>query len=158
MRRESGFTIIEVLVALSLFALVIALVMPLFLLSIKTNEVSRVRTTTTGVAESWLDRYRSNQEPLVAGGPCVTLAPTLGVGVVCTYPQGFNFSTDGVTSHAADSASLNQKFSLYTSVITATRVIAGTSTELWEVKASVQPQQSNVGRDKLAVLTTRYIK
>lgn len=155
-RAQSGFTIIEVLVALSLFAVVITMVMPLFLTSIKTNEVSRVRTSTTAVAESWLDRYRSGREPLTAGGPCVALSP--GTGVTCTYPEKFNFATDGIASHTADATTLNLKFSPYTSIITATRINVGTNTELWEVKASVQPQSTNVGRDKLAVLTTRYIK
>jgi prepilin-type N-terminal cleavage/methylation domain-containing protein len=152
---QQGFTITEVLVATVLFAIMIALILPLFLVSIRGNQASRQRTNATSVAESWLDRYRSKKEPLIviASGPCAVLAA--GVGVTCTYAADFDYATDKVPSHLADSAAMKTQFGDYTTIIQATRINSGVNAALWEIKASVQPKPNTPGGDQVAVLTTR---
>lgn len=160
-RPQAGFTLIEVLVSIVLFAVIIALVLPLFLTSIQSNQSSRLRTTATTVAESWLDRYRSGQEPLIAGGPCTSTTGSVvstGTVITCTYPVGFNYSTDGISSHAIDAGTLAQRFGPYANTIKATVINSGSNMQLWEIQATVKPSARTVGGGNLAIITTRFAK
>jgi len=160
-RPQAGFTLIEVLVSIVLFAVIIALVLPLFLTSIQSNQSSRLRTTATSVAESWLDRYRSGQEPLLAGGPCTSSTGSVvstGTVITCTYPTGFNYATDGIPSHTSDAATLAQRFGPYANTIRGTVINSGINTQLWEVQATVKPSASTAGGGNLAIITTRFTK
>ncbi len=158
-RPQAGFTLIEVLVSIVLFAIIIALVLPLFLTSIQGNQTSWLRTTATSVAESWLDRYRSGKEPLLAGGPCVSSSGgvvSTGTVITCTYAVGFNYATDGIASHTTDAATLAQRFGPYTNTIKATVINSGINMQLWEVQATVKPSASTTGGGNLAIIATRF--
>lgn len=153
-RPNAGLTIIETLVGLVLLAVLIAAVVPLLTVSMRNNAGSRVRTSATAVAESWLDRYRSGQEPLTAGGACTALST--GVGVTCRYPANFNYATDDVASHAADATAMAARFKDFDTTITAIQINTGVNTQLWQVQARVTPKLGTAGGGQGAVLTTRF--
>ena len=133
--QQSGFSIVEVLVALSVSAVLLTSLSSLLLSSIRSDGASRARTSVDTVVESWLDRYRARQEPLgVAGSACSGGANSF----TCTYAVGHNYSLDGVYSHLASASSMGTRFGPYLNVISGTRLQAGTSQELWQITVQVR--------------------
>lgn len=135
--QQAGFSIVEVLVALSVSAILITSLSSLLLSSIRSDGASRARTTVDSVAESWLDRYRARQEPLEAAG---SVCGGNNSSFTCTYPVGHNYGLDGVYSHSASASSMNSRFGGYRNVITGTRLQAGTSQELWQITVQVRDE------------------
>lgn len=135
--QQHGFTVVEVLVAMTIVLVVITSLSTLLISSMRTDAASRSRTTVNSVAESWLDRYRANQEPLQATGTvCTGTATTFS----CTYPTGHNYGTDAIPSHSLSATDMNARFQAFRSVITGTRLQAGTNRELWQVSVQVRDE------------------
>ncbi|WP_045233909.1 prepilin-type N-terminal cleavage/methylation domain-containing protein [Deinococcus pimensis] len=141
MKRAPGLTLVEVLVAIAVVGVIVAVVSPLLITSMSGNASSRERTRAIGAAETWLDRYRALREPF----------PTTG-SATYTYGYGFDFATDGVSAHSTDAAALNTQMQKYRSVIDVTRVSTGTSAVLWEIRANVWFRQ---GGEQHVELSTR---
>lgn len=59
-KRQSGFTLIEVMVALLIFSLGMMGMAALMVLSVKTNQSAYLRTQASFLAQSMADRMRSN--------------------------------------------------------------------------------------------------
>ncbi|WP_165795263.1 type IV pilus modification PilV family protein [Deinococcus koreensis] len=134
-QQQAGFSIVEVLVALSVSAILITSLSSLLLTSIRSDGASRARTTVDSVTESWLDRYRARQEPLGSAG---SVCSGNSSSFTCTYPVGHNYSLDGIYSHSASASSMSSRFGGYRNVITGTRLQAGTSQELWQITVQVR--------------------
>lgn len=133
--RQAGFSIVEVLVALSVCAILLTSLSSLLLSSIRSDGASRARTSVDSVVESWLDRYRARQEPLgAAGSACIGSGNTF----TCSYAVGHNYGADGVYSHSASASSMSTRFGPYLNVISGTRLQAGTSQELWQITVQVR--------------------
>ncbi|MFC4426666.1 type IV pilus modification PilV family protein [Deinococcus navajonensis] len=135
--RQNGFSIVEVLVALTITVIVLTSLSTMLISSIRTDGASRARTTVNSVVESWLDRYRARQEPLNAvGNVCTATLTTFS----CTYPKGHDYAADGWYPHSASAGSMNERFQPYQSVITGTRLQAGTNRALWQINVQVRDE------------------
>jgi len=94
---QSGFTLIETLVALVIFSLVSAAMMPAFLSQLKFSHSSKIKTGAMSAAQQALDAVRVvNPETLPSGGATVTSTVNAGdytYSVVLTYCNPTNYCT-----------------------------------------------------------------
>ncbi|GGS00575.1 type II secretion system protein [Deinococcus sedimenti] len=135
MNRDSGLTIVEILVAIVIVGVITVAVMPLLTTSMTSNSSSRTRTQAVSAAETWMERYRDGREPVQAVGSCTEGSTDV---ITCTYPKDFNYANDtAITSHAADGASMNTQFQPFKTVLVATPVSSGVNITLWELKVTV---------------------
>lgn len=139
-RAQAGFSIVEVLVALLITGITVTFVSNGLISSMRSDASSRARTSVNTITESWMDRYRANQEPFDAEGSVCTDASG-GTTFTCTYPTGLDYGRDGVYSHSASAAAMNARFSAYRTVVTGTRLQKGTSRELWQLRVQVQDER-----------------
>ncbi|OLV16862.1 type IV pilus modification PilV family protein [Deinococcus marmoris] len=147
MRREDGLTLIETLVAMVLLGVVSLLPILLFVPSAQSNQSARQRTLALRAAETWLDRYRANQEPMVAvAGFCVVGGSVL----TCTYPYNYSYPSSDWSTHDAQLAAIMSPFR---HVVTMQVLASGTNVWKYEVKAQTFWKES--GREKSTTLTTR---
>jgi type IV pilus assembly protein PilV len=89
--RESGFSLLEVLIALLIFSLGLIGMAGLMVVSVKTNHSAYLRTQASFMAESMADRMRSNRRALWTGlyngaYPVGGTPPCAG-GATCTVAQ-----------------------------------------------------------------------
>ena len=119
---KKGLSIIEVMFALTLVAVLMAATSPVLLTSMRSNSDSRVREQAIAAAEGWLDRFR---------------AKTLDFeffqdGV--TYDYGYDYASDEEFVAAGDPSpqALNDEWQPYSFVITTTQFSA--SPLMYEVK------------------------
>lgn len=153
MKRAEGLTITEVLVAMLLVLVMATSVSPLLTATMSNNSSSRSRSSALNAAETWVERYRSAQEPLDTVGPCVEDATGK---VRCTYGYGHDFSRDaGISSHVADAVNLNSQFERFRTVLEATPVSAGSNLSLWELKVQVFWKEKE---EKSVTVYTRFTR
>jgi type IV pilus assembly protein PilV len=94
-RPQSGFTMIEVLVALVVMSIGLLGIAKLVLYSAHSNDSAYLRSQATELAYEILDNMRANRSQALAGsyntalaaGPVVPGALCLGTGANCTAPQ-----------------------------------------------------------------------
>ncbi|UQN09990.1 prepilin-type N-terminal cleavage/methylation domain-containing protein [Deinococcus sp. QL22] len=137
MRQQAGFSLIEVLVALVVTMVTVTSVSSLMLSSIRADSQSRSRTSVNTVVESWLDRYRSNQEPYTAAG---TVCTGDSVRFSCTYPKGHDYATDGIYSHSVNATELKTRLGNYKTTITGEMLQNGANVDLWRLKVRVEDE------------------
>ena len=96
-RNNAGFTLIETLVALLIFSLVSAAMMPAFLSQLKFSHSSKIRTGAFAAAQRALDEVRVvNPETLPSGGATTTSTISAGdysYSVVLTYCNPTTYCT-----------------------------------------------------------------
>lgn len=146
-RREAGLTLIETLVSM---VLVIALAsVPVFFLipASQSDNNARQRTLVLRAAETWLDRYRANQEPMVAAGSICTVS---GSVVTCNYPYNYTYPASDWASHTPQLAAIMSPFR---HVITMTVLASGTN--VWKYQVTAQTFWKQGAVEKSATLTTR---
>lgn len=138
---QHGLTILEVMISLILVSFV-SLVPVLFLIpASQTDSDSRQRTLAIRAAETWLDRYRANQEAIISRPGCVVAGTTM----TCTYAKNATYSTPELTSI----------MSPFEHVVTVTSGAAGTNVREWTVTAKTSWTMST-GKSKQSVrLSTR---
>lgn len=137
MRRRDGFSLIEVLVALVVTLVTVTSVSSLMLSSLRADSQSRSRTSVNTVVESWLDRYRSNQEPYTASGTACTGGAS---SFRCVYAKGHDFATDGIYSHSVNAAELKTRLGNYKTTITGELLQDGANVDLWRLKVRVEDE------------------
>ncbi|WP_221090493.1 hypothetical protein [Deinococcus aquaedulcis] len=153
MKRAEGLTITEVLVAMLLVLVMATSVSPMLTATMSNNSSSRTRSSALSAAETWIERYRSGQEPLDTVGPCVEV-PT--GKVTCTYAYDHSFSGDtGIPSHVSDAANLKGQFERFRSVLEATPVSSGSNLSLWELKVQVFWKEKE---EKSVTVYTRFTR
>lgn len=136
---SQGLTLVEVLVSLAIFAVVAILPAVLFVPAMQTDQNSRQRTLALRATETWLDRYRANQEPILARPGCVVSGSTL----TCTYAKGATYATQELTAI----------MSPFSHVVTVTSGPAGTNVRQWTVVAKTSWLQG--GKTNTTQLSTR---
>ena len=130
-QAQRGMTIVEVLVALLIVAVLSTVSSTMIIGMLSANQRSRQRTSASTVMQSWLERYKANLEPLAAATPCTTPSATT---FKCTYSKDWDYGGDGVLSHTA---SMNAKFQGFSSVITGTQLQVGANRQLWAITVDV---------------------
>lgn len=137
MNRTQGFSLIEVLVALVVTMITVIAISSLLVSSLRADSQSRSRTSVNTVVESWLDRYRSNQEPYTATGSACT---GTGTTFTCTYPKGHNYAADGIYSHQVNATELAERFGAYKTTVSGQRLQDGANVDLWQLKVRVEDE------------------
>ncbi|GMA15366.1 type IV pilus modification PilV family protein [Deinococcus metallilatus] len=145
--RDAGLTLVETLVAIALLAVVSLFPILLFVPSMQTNNTAKQRTLALRAAETWLDRYRANQEPMLAVPGLCTVS---GSVVTCTYPYNYSYSSSDWSTHDAQLASIMSPFR---HVVTL-RVLAS-GANVWEYEVSAQTFWKQGSQEKSTTLTTR---
>ena len=131
----------ETLVALAVFAVVSLLPLLLFIPASQTDQAARQRTLALRADETWLDRYRANQEPLSATPPhCVLTSSTV---LTCTYAKGDSYATPELTA----------LMSPFNHVITITTGAPGINVREWRVSVTTSWPQGS--KTLSTTLTTR---
>lgn len=134
-QQTSGFTLIEVLVALGILVVFVAALSSSLLGSLKADQTSRQTTSLSGAVESWQERYRLRQEPIgTASAGCTVNATSF----TCTYASTWNYATDGVSLHAGSAAAMQERFGPFNNTITGTLLAQGINRQLWKVQVQVQ--------------------
>ena len=123
---KKALTLIEVMFALTLVAVLMAATSPVLLTSMRSNSDSRVREQAISAAEGWLDRFR---------------AQTLDFyhfqnGI--TYDYGYNYAEDEDFIAAGDPSpqALNAEWQPYSFVVTTTQFSASPLT--WQVSITTK--------------------
>jgi len=137
--HTQGMTIIEVLISLVLFGVLTSLGMMLFVPSVQTDANSRQRTLALRAEETWLDRYRANLEPIIAGPRCAVAGSTL----TCTYPKNDTYATPELTAIMAP----------FSHVVTVVSGPSGSNVRQWTVTA--QSSWVTAGKTSSSQLSTR---
>jgi type II secretory pathway pseudopilin PulG len=146
-RRESGLTLVETLVAIVMFAVLSLIPLALFIPASQSDNNARQRTLALRAAETWLDRYRANQEPKVAAGSVCTVS---GSTVTCAYPYKYTYPTSDFSTHDAQLAIIMSPFR---HVVTSTILAGGTNVSEWQITAQTFWKQGT--SEKSVSLTTR---
>ncbi|GGR07617.1 type IV pilus modification PilV family protein [Deinococcus ruber] len=141
--NNKGLTLVETIVALAVFSVVATLPLALFIPASQTDSNARMRTLALRADETWLDRYRSNQEQPISGGAC-TLNSNSTI-LTCNYPLNYSYATPELTSIMNPS--------IFSHVITVTGGAAGTNVHEWQVIAKTSWKQG--GKTYNTQLTTR---
>lgn len=103
-----GLTLVEVLIALVVFALVAGAVVPALITTIRSNSDNRVRAQAVAAADVWLDRFRAKTLDFAS-----FTTPT-------TFGFGYDYGDDPVFVAAADPdpAALNAEWQAYQFAVT----------------------------------------
>ncbi len=139
--RARGFTIIELLIALSILAIVTAATTPILITTMRTNADNRVRAQAVAATEVWLDRFRAKSLDFA----------TFSSGV--TYDYGYDYGAD-VTFVAAgdpDPAALNAEWQAYS--FTVKTETFTTSPLLWRVEVETRYDRTGNQEASLNVAT-----
>ncbi len=107
-RKESGFTMIEVLISLAIFSFALLAIASMQIMSIRTNSVAASMTTANILAQSMIDRIHSDPSNVTnfAASPTINLngwqaevANNLpeGLGAVAVAPVSLNSNRVRVT-------------------------------------------------------------
>lgn len=147
MRRQAGLTLVETLVGIAVLAVVSLLPILLFVPSAQTDNSARQRTLALRAAETWLDRYRANQEPMVAVPGVCSVSGSL---LTCTYPYSYSYPG---TDWATHDAQLARIMSPFRHVVTL-RVLAS-GANVWEYEVSAQTFWKQGAQEKSTTLATR---
>ncbi len=147
MRTTAGLTLVETLVSMALLAVVSLLPMMLFVPSAQTNQSARQRTLALRAAETWLDRYRANQEPMVAVPGYCTVSGSL---LTCAYPYNYSYPSSDWSTHDAQLASIMSPFRHQVVM----QVLAS-GTNVWKYEVKAQTFWREGGKEKSTTLTTR---
>ncbi|GAA5501138.1 hypothetical protein Dxin01_00869 [Deinococcus xinjiangensis] len=146
---STGLTIIEVLVALAVFAVLMVAVTTTLLSSLRTNRQTELRTKVTRAAETWADRYRGGLEPRLTTKSCVVSSNTL----TCTYPANYAYPTSEWSKWDSDFRSIMQPFS---HVVTLTVLTpSGNSVQLNEL--NIKTTYLDAGQPKVIKFTTKVV-
>lgn len=102
-RGRGGLTIIEVLIALAIFAIVTAATVPVLITTMRSNSDNRVRAQAVAAADVWLDRFRAK-----------SLNFSHFSGLV-SYPFEYDYGADPIFVAAADPdpEALNREWQSY---------------------------------------------
>lgn len=149
--RIAGLTLVETLVALLLVILMGIATASFILPSLTTDQNAKQRTLALRAAETWLDRYRANQEPKAS--PPASCAVS-GSSVVCTYAYGYAYPS---SEWAAHTPQLATSMSPFRHILTLTLLSGGTpgsNVAEWSATAQVFWKQATVERS--VTLSTRF--
>ena len=89
MRKQNGFSLIEVMAALAVFSFGMLGMGKMLMLAMKSNSSAYSGTQATGLANAMLDRMRANRANSLQGGasnyslPALTSSATFGAGPNC---------------------------------------------------------------------------
>jgi len=89
-RESIGLTLVEVLIALVVIAILVAASVPIIISSMQSSADNRIRAQAVAATEVWLDRFRAKSLDF----------STFSSGI--DYPYGYDFGTDAVFVAAAD--------------------------------------------------------
>ena len=140
--RSAGFTVIEVLVAILIIAIVTGASLVGLTGSMRSNNDNRVRARAVAAAQTWPDRFRAK-----------SLDFNLFVGAGKTYAYGYNYTGDSDLVSAGDpnASQVNSelqpfKYTITTSSINATPII-------WKVNVQTFFKVSNGGESNFTLET-----
>lgn len=153
MRRhaEAGLTLIETLVALVLVATLTIIPVYLLLPATQSDNNAKQRTLAVRAAETWLDRYRANQEPKSAVAGYCTVS---GSVTTCAYPYNYTYPiTADFIFHDAKLASIMSPFR---HVVTITYLANGVNVSEYEIKAQVFWKDGAKERSTLIMTRVAY--
>lgn len=146
-RREAGLTLIETLVAMVLVIVITSIPLLLFIPAAQSDNNARQRTLALRAAETWLDRYRANQEPMVAAA---SICAVSGSKVTCTYPYNYTYPASDWATHTPQLATIMSPFR---HVVTMTVLSSGTN--VWEYQVTAQTFWKQGTLEKSTSLTSR---
>jgi len=131
-KRQAGLTLVETIVAVALVGVLSIIPVYLLLPAATSDNNARQRTLAVRAAETWLDRYRANQEPKSAvAGYCTVSGST----TTCAYPYGYTYpATADFIYHDTNLASIMSPFR---HVLNITYLYNGANVSEYEVKAQV---------------------
>lgn len=129
-RQRQGLTIIEVLIALAIVAIVTAATVPILISTMRNSADNRVRAQAVAATEAWLDRFRAKSLDFAH------------FQTEASYPYGYDYGADPVFVAAADPdpAALNAEWGDYSFSVT-TEVFAA-SPLLWRVVVETRYENS----------------
>jgi type II secretory pathway pseudopilin PulG len=94
--KESGFSLVEAIIAVLVFIIGIAAISNLFLMSMTANSTANVSAATASVASEVLDRLRAlPSNTLTLGAPTGGLAPSEADSAICSEPGTTNCVVPG---------------------------------------------------------------
>lgn len=137
----AGFSIFEVLVSVGLVLFLSLGTTRITSSTTKSDAIARSRTLLGASAETWMERYRSRQEPL---GPMGSACTGSSTAFVCTYQIGHNFASDGIYSHAAAASQLAAANKDIKTVITGTQLKSSTGNQLWNIVVKTNDKRSTL--------------
>ncbi len=140
MKRSSGFTLIEVLIALVIIGSVAAVTVGPMTSSMRLNSDTRTRAQSLTAAEAWLDRFRAKSLSFTS------------FNTTQTYDYKTDYSTNTTFVDAADNdpTALNREWSNFKYAVTT--VSYSTSPQIWRV--TVQTFYRGSGGESSFVLST----
>lgn len=140
-RRSGGFGLVELVVAVGILAVVLAVLAPVLVSSLQVNTSSRVREQAIAATNGWIDRFR--------GGALDFTRFVDGT----TYPPGYDYGNDPtfVAAGDPDPASLNAELGTFGYRVATTRISANPL--LWRVRVSTSYQQLGQGGATIDVET-----
>lgn len=136
-----GVTLIEVLIALTIIAIVTGATVPMMITSMRSSADNRVRAQAVAATEVWLDRFRAKS--LDFG----TFSATV------SYPYGYDYGADPtfVAAGDPDPAALNAEWQPYS--FTVETQTFTTSPLLWRVIVETR-YQGTAGQEGALNVTT----
>lgn len=150
-RLTAGLTLVETLVALLLTVIMATATTAFILPSLTTDQNSRQRTLALRAAETWLDRYRANQEPKASPPASCTVS---GSSVVCAYDYGYAYPSSEWAAHTPQLASAMSPFRHILTLTLLAGGAPGSNVAEWSATAQVFWKQAAVERS--VTISTRF--
>jgi len=139
--RSRGFTIIELLIALSILAIVTAATTPILITTMRINADNRVRAQAVAATEVWLDRFRAKSLDFA----------TFSSGVTFDYGHDYGADATFVAAGDPDPAALNAEWQAYS--FTVKTETFTTSPLLWRVEVETRYDRTGNREASLNVAT-----